>query len=467
MAERRILRIDGDELRVATESRFESEDLLHRAIAHHPEVLPSADVGMGPLVTLANELDLGHGPIDTLAADAHGRLAIIEFKRGVENPDVRKVVAQVLDYGSVLWKSSYEELERLAAVCRPGFTGSMVDHVGARLDGIGAGPFEPEAFRLGVDSCLESGDFVFLYVGRDLDARTQRIMRYLGEGPRMRFFAVEVDYFKDQEAGSSILVPRTAFVPTWVAEQRGPGRSGRAVAITLDEAPEEVRRLVDLVDAFGDETGLVVTTTARSRAYRPARSAAGLYVYLDGSRAELDLDSFRQRGEDDVADELLDAMARVLGQRPSADKWPQLAIAALLERWPAVRAEILEPYFERRLQHVADAGDRAGLDVGRLHTVLGRLPAGRWTTYKDLTTVVGGHPKGLGSHIKACPTCENAWRVLDSSGRVAEGFAWSDPDDRTDPRVLLERAGIPVTNGRASATARLTPDDLRTLAAGG
>lgn len=41
------------------------------------------------------------------------------------------------------------------------------------------------AFRIGVEGTLDTGDFVFLYVGRDLDDRSRRIMTYLAEGPRM------------------------------------------------------------------------------------------------------------------------------------------------------------------------------------------------------------------------------------------------------------------------------------------
>ena len=80
---------------VATETPFPTEAVLHSAIAAHPEVLPSEDLGLGPLVALGQELDFGHGPLDLLAVDATGRLAVIEFKRGTENPDVRKVIAQL------------------------------------------------------------------------------------------------------------------------------------------------------------------------------------------------------------------------------------------------------------------------------------------------------------------------------------------------------------------------------------
>src|SRR4051812_2404653 len=180
MAERRILQLsDSGEFLIATETAFESEEALHRAIASHPEVIPSEDLGMGPLVTVANEIDFGHGPIDTLGVDGAGRLAIIEFKRGSENPDVRKVVAQVLDYGSSLWRLPYEQLEQTATGCEPGLAGSLAEHVEHRLAALGAAAFDAEAFQRGVETCLDTGEFVFLYVARDLDDRTRRIMTFL------------------------------------------------------------------------------------------------------------------------------------------------------------------------------------------------------------------------------------------------------------------------------------------------
>jgi hypothetical protein len=71
-------------------------------------------------------------------------------------------------------------------------------------------------------------------VGRDLDERTRRIMTYLAVGPRMKFFAVEVDYFRAGDGPSVVLVPRTAFVPSWVAEPSPPaGSSSSAATISL------------------------------------------------------------------------------------------------------------------------------------------------------------------------------------------------------------------------------------------
>ncbi len=182
---RRILQLDGAKISVCAESRFDAERDLHVAVAAHPEVLPAEDLGLGPLVALDTELDFGAAPLDLIAADPQGRIVIVEFKRGTENPDVRKVVAQVLDYGASLWRTSYDEVGRRCA----GGDGPAAPDLAA-IAAAGCAlldvPFDPDAFQAGVEAVLDSGEFVFLYVARDLDERTRRIMTYLAEGPRMK-----------------------------------------------------------------------------------------------------------------------------------------------------------------------------------------------------------------------------------------------------------------------------------------
>ncbi len=248
---RRILRLDSGVVSVAREERFDSEDQLHSAIATHPEVLPSEDVGLGPLVPLADELDLGAGPMDLLATDSQGRLVIVEFKRGTENPDVRKVVAQVLDYGSSLWRFPFDQLERSCRARLPGFQDSLSDHVEDRLRRLGES-YDEEAFRTGISRCLEAGSFVFLYVGRDLDERTRRIMTFLAEGARMTFFAVEVDHFHGGDAHTSVLVPRTAFVPSWITAPVTPA----GVTPPPPIMSEGARMLTERMDGLARELGL-------------------------------------------------------------------------------------------------------------------------------------------------------------------------------------------------------------------
>ena len=331
---------------VAIESRFGSEEDLHSAVAAHPDVLPAEDVGLGLLVPLANELDLGHGPIDLLCADATGRLVIVEFKRGSENPDVRKVVAQVLDYGASLWRVSYGDLEQGCARCAPGFEGSLADHVADRLAELGQSEFDAEGFRRGVADVLDSGGFVFMYVGRDLDPRTKRIMTFLAEGPRMEFFAVEVDYFVSEGGDTEVLVPRTAFVPSWAAAGSPGERDKAALPIEerLAEAPVAVREAIRLMDGLAEDLGLVTGYGRSSRMYRPADGEQGVAVYASLEKADVNLLSLRDWGMDAEADRLQAAIADLAG-KPVTKVWPGIDCQVLVANWEAARERILEPYF--------------------------------------------------------------------------------------------------------------------------
>ncbi len=344
MKKRRLLRLEGDEITVAHEARFDSEAALHQAIAAHPEVLPNEDLGIGTLVALANELDTEAGPIDLLAASPDGQLVIIEFKRGTENPDVRKVVAQVLDYGSALWGLSYDELQERCARCEPMSGGSIEDHMTSRLSGPGAPELNQAAFRREVENTLKRGDFLFLYVGRDLDERTRRIMTYLAEGPRMRFFAIEVGYFQSGD-GSSVMVPRTAFVPSWISgppERLDPGS---------DELPgslsEKVRLLVQGISAAAQERGFHIKNARTGKRVCTADGDHVLGIYYGSSRGiEFNLKHFRQQEREELADGFLERMSSFSDRSVRAREWPTVGCEVAAKKWPEFEREILRPYLD-------------------------------------------------------------------------------------------------------------------------
>ncbi len=348
---RRIIRIDDGIPTVAVEARFETEAQLHAVIAANPEVLPTEDLRMGPLVPLANELDLGAGPMDLLAVDSAGRLVVIEFKRGTENADVRKVVAQVLDYGSMLWRQTYEELEQRCRPRQPGFSGSLEDHVQTRFDLLGE-VYDSDQFRSGIESCLDAGNFVFLYVGRDLDDRTRRIMTFLAEGARMTFFAVEVDLFRGA-ADTSVVVPRTAFVPSWIAGPDVPNRRAGGPAYAVADAPPEVAEMINRMDELAAELGLRVKETRAGRNYHPpvpekgVSFSMGIGVY--GLRGvEFNLLALREKGQDQVADRLLTELRSISGLQLRGRAWPAVPCEALIQDWARTRRAVIEPYFAAR-----------------------------------------------------------------------------------------------------------------------
>lgn len=359
---RRIIRINGDSISVARESRLDSEATLHNAVAAHPEVLPTGDFGLGPLVSLATELDFGSGPMDLLTADAQGHLAIIEFKRGSENPDVRQVVAQMLDYGASLWQQGHDSLEARCRSSAPGFSGSLAEHIGRGLAALEE-EFDEEIFRTGVERSLDSGAFAFVYCGRDLDDRTRRIMTYLAEGPRMNVFAVEVDYYMEGTNEEAVLVPRAAFVPSWVTGPASAGPRGSASRPGVPEASPEFYELVERMDEVARDLGLEVLAPRSGRVYQLAvgkegvsRAAGGLGVYKSSRGVEISLAILRELGHVEEADDLLHRLERLSGRSlQGARNYPSVPYTALLQDWERARREVIEPYFRAHGQVPSDS----------------------------------------------------------------------------------------------------------------
>ena len=112
---------------------------------------------------------------------------------------------------------------------------------------------------------------------------------------------------------------------------------------------------------------------------------------------------------------------------------------------------------------VEGVADSARKDWTLLHAALAALPAGGWTTYGDVAALVGSHPVPVGQYL-ASKSVINAYRVLQTSGRVSPGFRWLDPDDDRDPIDVMKNDGVPfAADGSAEPDARCTARDLAEL----
>jgi len=175
----------------------------------------------------------------------------------------------------------------------------------------------------------------------------------------MTFFAVEVDYFHQGDHESSVLVPRTAFVPSWVAD--GPlqgGRPRRTTKVTIEQAPQPARGFLEHMNDFARQHAVIVTPAKNGFAYRPRKGKSGVGVYFLTSRGvEFNLNSFRTRGDHEFADQFLAKLREVSGENVIAPEWPAVPIESLAHDWERTRRELMEPYFEARLAHYSDAAD--------------------------------------------------------------------------------------------------------------
>lgn len=90
-----------DFLEVPAKDELELQEVLRA----NPQLIPASDFGIdGDLLVVGRETRLASGSIDLLCLSRSGELVIIEFKTGPQNPDFRHALAQVIDYGSDIWK---------------------------------------------------------------------------------------------------------------------------------------------------------------------------------------------------------------------------------------------------------------------------------------------------------------------------------------------------------------------------
>ncbi|MBT6448498.1 MAG: hypothetical protein HOK38_07125 [Flavobacteriaceae bacterium] len=95
---------NGKNAKKIESSLIDGEDYLQNYVLENPEIIPVSDIDVETrLLVLTREFPTPSGPIDAIGIDQFGQVYIIETKL-YKNPDKRRVVAQVLDYGAALWK---------------------------------------------------------------------------------------------------------------------------------------------------------------------------------------------------------------------------------------------------------------------------------------------------------------------------------------------------------------------------
>ncbi|MDD9206268.1 MGMT family protein [Georgenia sp. 10Sc9-8] len=109
----------------------------------------------------------------------------------------------------------------------------------------------------------------------------------------------------------------------------------------------------------------------------------------------------------------------------------------------------------RDLPSLAGSPQKSSFDWSELHTLMGALPYGRWTTYGDVASVIGTAPQPLGQHIMHCNDCENAQRVLGADGRPSPGFTSGQPGRTESQQEVLEAEGVTFLGDRADASRRI------------
>lgn len=181
------------------------EDYLQQYLLEHPEALPLDQLReeARPLV-LIREFPTEVGPIDAIGTDDESNLYLIETKL-YKNPDKRRVLAQVLDYGASLWKTYSDPDDLIARI-----DALMQQRSGAALRSRLKAYFELEedgvdGFVAGLKSIIANGAFHYVVLMDTVDDDLRNLISYVNHNSQFHILGVGLDFYRHE--GMDILIP--------------------------------------------------------------------------------------------------------------------------------------------------------------------------------------------------------------------------------------------------------------------
>jgi hypothetical protein len=219
---------EGDQLAPIQRGRLDLESRLEEWLKRDISVLDPA------LLVIGSQVESDGGPIDILCIDSAGDLVIVELKR---DKTPRLITAQVLDYASHVASFSHDDVtETASAYLRANLEDAFRTRFGIDL---------PEALN---------ADHRMLVVGSEIDASSERIIRYLSDEHGVNINAATFQYFR-QPDGRELLARVFLIEPSDVERSvRAKGTSKRRANLSYEELETQadeagVRELYDYVVA--------------------------------------------------------------------------------------------------------------------------------------------------------------------------------------------------------------------------
>ena len=211
------------------------EQWLQRTLFDRPDLLPLAEIDPGAkrFVPVCRELALPRSGttvyLDIFGVTAEGRPVLVECKLW-RNPQARReVIAQILDYATVLRALTYGDLQ-VRVKNRLGTTGPnpLFDLVRSRY------PDADEArFVDGLSRSLRIGDFLLVVAGDGIHTDLDPVVKML-DGTVARFGLVEIGLWSD-EAGRLLVVPSLAMRTEVVRHRVLVDRDGLPLVVESEE----------------------------------------------------------------------------------------------------------------------------------------------------------------------------------------------------------------------------------------
>jgi hypothetical protein len=263
---RRVLVQRSGEVFDLAEVPAPDEHHLQEIMKSQPQIIPADDLGLdGDLLVIGRETGLASGFIDLLCLSRSGDLVLIEFKTGPQNPDFRHALAQLIDYGSDLWRLTLEDFDRgvvqryLGSRHRDDRTRTATDLESAiELAGWNLNTEDRAGLYSRLAEVLETGDFHYVVAAQRFTATMQLSLEYLNITMRHgKFFLVELV----QLEGSDLVAHAAQVVaaPPKRAASSNSTAAGRAdesaflASVASDEYRDALRDLLASCAALGLE----------------------------------------------------------------------------------------------------------------------------------------------------------------------------------------------------------------------
>jgi hypothetical protein len=259
--------------RAVASEKLDLEYRLEEWIQTDPELVSSEFIIIGKQV----KTEYG-GFIDLLALDQDGNLVVLELKR---DKTPRDIVAQILDYGSWVEQLDSEQIQEIAE-----------DYLGSQsLEAAFSEKFQVEA----LPEVLNERHRMFI-VASQLDAASERIVKYLSESYNVDINVVTFSFFK---TSSGELLCRSFLLDELQVTGRAKRRSKRQPPKTWEEIeklaieknilPLYKKALTELGTFFKSATQTLFGVTFSGYTGEPARLKAIIGLRLEMSSEELGL----------------------------------------------------------------------------------------------------------------------------------------------------------------------------------
>jgi len=237
-----LIREGSGSWREPASSGYLNEADLQGLLLAHPNLIPGVDGD----VAVCAEFQSAVGPADLLVIDGSGAITIVECKLA-GNPEVRRrIVGQILDYASRLWKLPVAELEsRWVRATRAGQSPfDVVDDDDGRL-------------REAVQRNLDDGSFQLVLAVDSLNEDLKRMVEYLNHATLPSISVVAVEYARAREGLVEILIPNV--YGTELAEAKAASGAGRrerwgvddVTSWTSEHDPDGLDSILTLIQELG------------------------------------------------------------------------------------------------------------------------------------------------------------------------------------------------------------------------